>query len=147
MLKFIESQVTSDSFVTVFFVLLIIGYFIYKEYPGFKQRMLEKHMQDNAEAVTNKELKIRLDIMEKKVNDHQEMLSRDYTRLASLEDSTELNRRTTRQALEEMELMIEGMAVLLGAIEEVGIESASAGIKTMQKKLNDYLNRRAHEAV
>lgn len=134
MMGILQGQVDGSTFVVILIALFIVGYFIYKEWPDFKKRMSEKR----SEAL----LDSRMAQVEKRLDEHQEMLSRDYKKLNALEDSVELNRQISSQTLEEMEIIMRAMLGVLGSLEELGADGQT---KDAQAEISDYLTKVAHK--
>ncbi len=134
MLGILQGQVDGGTFVVILIALFITGYFIYKEWPDFKKRMSEKR----SEAL----LDSRVTLVEKRLDEHQEMLQRDYKKLNALEDSVELNRQISTQTLEEMEILMRAMLGVLTSLEEMGADGQT---KESQAEINDYLTKIAHK--
>ena len=115
MMNLIQGQVDGTEFLRVCLILLIIAYFFYKEAPDFHKRMSARRMKDQAYEQSDKDLERRVSVAEKKLEEHQLMLSRDYRELHALKDSAELSRQVNARALEEMEVIMRtNLVTLLG---------------------------------
>ena len=142
MMNLIQGQIDGGQFITVVLILVIVGYFLYKEAPEFHKRMIAKYQRDMSNVQTDKDLERRITATEKRLDEHQVMLSRDYRELNALKDSVELNRRINAQTLEEMEVLMKTNLVLLDSLEELGASKDTT--KHARKDINDYLNKIAH---
>lgn len=142
MLNLIQGQIDGASFVRVLLILVLIGYFLYKEWPEFKKRVTEGSKKAAQSEESDRQLTSRVDNVEKRLDQHQEMLSRDYKKLNALEDSVERSRKISTQTLEEMEIIMRAMLGVLDSLQELGADTAS---KQAQKEINDYLTKIAHK--
>lgn len=144
MMNLIQGQISGSDFLKILLAFLIIGYFLYKEWPEFKKRIVENSKRAIENAVEDKELNNRIETVEKILAEHQDMLSRDYKKLSALEDSAELNRRINKQTLEEMEIIMKALLAALNGLQELGADGVT---KTAQLEINDYLSKIAHRKL
>ena len=142
MMGFIEDQISSGDFIRVFFILLIIAYFIYKEGPEFHKRMVARRMKDQTYEQADKDLERRVARLESKIDEHQVMLSRDYKELHALKDSTEISRQVNMRALEEMEVIMRTNLAVLDSLEELG--ASKEVTQNARRDINSYLTKTAH---
>lgn len=146
-MNYIANEVTSKEFFTFLFCTVLVGYFLYKEWPEARRRIIARYTQEQNQEEADRNLASRVAQTERRLDEHQEMLSRDYNRLRDLTDAVEVNRRKTTQALEEMALIIEGFSVLLASLENAGDTQMTQRIRKMEDKLNEYLRAKAHEGL
>lgn len=69
MLGELANSVSSDNFLTTFICLLLIGYFIYKEWPEFKKRITSGATEKLANKTTASELAVKLDKVSTRLDD------------------------------------------------------------------------------
>lgn len=144
MMGLLQGQIDGQQFLTTLIILMVIAYFLYKEYPEFKKRIASDEKKASESANVDKELNKRMDAVEKRLEDHQEMLSRDYKKLNALEDSVEINRQISYQTLEEMEIIMRALLGALGGLQELGANEVT---KEARKEINEYLSRVAHKKL
>lgn len=136
------SELVSGADVAAWLVIaLLVGYFIYKEWPELKKRISGNVLSAEKAAATDKSLSDRLDRLESVVNEINAKLSRDYGRLNDIESWRDSMQRIAADSLEERELLMRAMLGVLGGLQEIG---ANGPTKEAESKIRDYLNRKAH---
>ncbi len=148
MISKLSETVPTDIFLTVFVVLLIVGYFIYKELPEFRQRMGAAERKKQKDKGDKDALIRRLDGMderlksiETKFDDMDRKLSRDYNRINDMDDENRRTRQIVSQSLREREIIMRALLAALEGLQEIGADGQT---KAAQKEISDYLNEQAH---
>ena len=70
-------------------------------------------------------------------------MSRDYDRLNGVEEQQKTAREFIDESLEEREIIMEALLGALGGLQELG---ANGPTREAVKKINGYLNRKAHKS-
>ena len=133
--------VKGDTFVLVLICIILIAYFVYKEWPEFKKRVSSDAVKDQAEENKDKTIEERLASIEKAITEINARLSRDYDRLNGVEEQQKTAREFIDESLEEREIIMEALLGALGGLQELG---ANGPTREAVKKINGYLNRKAH---
>lgn len=141
MLNKLAEIVTGEQAATVLIILLLLAYFLYKEWPEFQKRVSHEAVSEAQEAENDRSTTQRLDSIENRVIKIEECLKRDYSRLNEIDAENEKSRRLEAESLEEREII---MRALLGALEGLQELGANGPTKAAQKEINDYLSRQAH---
>lgn len=134
--------VKGDTFVLVLICIILIAYFVYKEWPEFKKRVSSDAVKDQAEESKDKTIEERLANIEKSITEINARLSRDYDRLNGVEEQQKTAREFIDESLEEREIIMEALLGALGGLQELG---ANGPTREAVKKINGYLNRKAHK--
>lgn len=142
MMKFFENAVSSDQFFSTLIILILIFYFLYKEWPEAKKRIIHRHMQDVINETTDKKIEDRVDELESSLTSHAEMLSRDFARLNNIEMEFRQAKETSEESLEEMGILMRSQLKVLDALQELG---AKGNIQESQTEIQDFLSKRAHK--
>lgn len=128
---------------TVLVILILIGYFIYKEWPEFKKRVSSGAVNEEKESQSGRSIEERLGAIEKRLGSLDEKLQRDYDRLNAFEMELRRNRSADRDDLEEREIIMRSLLGIIEGLQEIG---ANGPTKAAQKEIMDYLNRKTHKA-
>ena len=118
--------VKGDTFVLVLICIIMIAYFVYKEWPEFKKRVTKSTVdQKDAEA---KDLSVsqRLDALQKAVIVAQadiasikERQARDYQRLNDIEKDNCKQNEAIQDSLKERKLLMKGIMACLDGLEQL----------------------------
>ena len=100
-------------------------------------------MKDQAEESKDKTIEERLANIEKSITEINARLSRDYDRLNGVEEQQKTAREFIDESLEEREIIMEALLGALGGLQELG---ANGPTREAVKKINGYLNRKAHKS-
>lgn len=139
--KFAET-VTGEQVLSWIVVALLVGYFIYKEWPEFKKRMNAGAKKEQMEIYADESIKKELENINKRLDVIDLKLTRDYNRINTVEEKTKENRRMMEQSLEEREMLMKAMLAALEGLQELG---ANGPTKAATKELQEYLNLQAHK--
>ncbi len=142
MVSKLAETVTGDQVTAWLVIALIIGYFIYKEWPEFKRRMNAGAKKEQLEALTDESIRKELSNINKRLDAIDVKLTRDYNRINDVEKETSRNREMMEQSLEEREILMKAMLAALEGLQELG---ANGPTKVASKELQEYLNLQAHK--
>lgn len=142
MLGKLSELVTPSEFLVVLLAIILIGYFIYKEWPEFKKRVSRRSIQEMKQETTDLSIEQRLAALEEKQKEDEEKLARDYARLNQLEKQHDHFRKQQKELMEEMELIMRALLGILQGLQEQGINGPTA---KASKDILDYLNKKAHD--
>lgn len=141
MLGKLADLVTSDAVIQWLLILILFGYFVYKEWPDITGRVRGKVKKDLQAEETDRTLTQRLDGIESDVKAINEKLDRDYQRINYLEGEMKRAKESQANTSEELEIIMEALMGALGGLQELG---ANGPTKEAKSKIQDYLNRKAH---
>ena len=137
----ILEMITADQVLTWILIALLVGYFIYKEWPEFRRRVSGKAVEEEKEAAEDKSVCDRLSAIEADVKQIKEKLDRDYNRLNDMERWRGSVQRMVADSLEEREILMQAMLGVLGGLQEIG---ANGPTKKAEEQIRNYLNKKAH---
>lgn len=143
MMNTLGDAVSTDNFVMVFICILLIAYFVYKEWPEFKKRMSKSSVDEQKIESDGKDLLSRIAHIEKDVEEIKNQLSRDYVRLNTVEEETRKQKQQIEESLEERRILMQGLLGALGGLQELG---ANGPTKSAEQEIRDYLNKQAHKS-
>ena len=122
-------------------IALLIGYFVYKEWPEFRRRMSAGALKAHADAGAARTVSQRLDAIETDIREIKDKLGTDYTRLNTLDEQQRRHMRLVKESLREREIIMEA---LLGVLESLQEQGANGHTKQAAAKIRNYLNEQAH---
>ena len=137
----IAELVTGDQVATWLLIALLVGYFIYKEWPDFQRRVSGKAVADAKEEAEDKSVLARLSAIEEDLKQIKGKLERDYIRLNDMERWRGSMQRLMTDSLEEREILMQALLGVLGGLQEIG---ANGPTKEAENKIRNYLNKKAH---
>jgi len=143
MMNTLGDAVSTDNFVMVFICILLIAYFVYKEWPEFKKRMSKSSVDEQKIESDGKDLLSRIAHIKKDVEEIKNQLSRDYVRLNTVEEETRKQKQQIEESLEERRILMQGLLGALGGLQELG---ANGPTKSAEQEIRDYLNKQAHKS-
>lgn len=150
MTDLLEGYVESGEFVTFLVMLALVAFFIYKEYPEFKKRVMHRstkaiYSDINHEKVTSslEGVQGRLEELEATLDEMNKKLERDYYRLNTLEEDQRMDKKIQKETLEENEVIMRALLGMIGGLQELG---ANGPTREAEREIKDYLNRKAHSA-
>lgn len=141
MLGKLADMVTSDAVIQWLLILILFGYFVYKEWPDITGRVRGKVKKDLQAEETDRTLTQRLDGIESDVKAINQKLDRDYQRINVLESEMRRAKESQANTSEELEIIMEALMGALGGLQELGANGPTKEAKT---KIQDYLNKKAH---
>lgn len=138
MVSGLEGMVSGEQIVAWIIIAFLVCYFIYKEFPEFKKRVSKPAVAEKEQALNEKALFERLDNIEKKLNELDEKLAKDYDRINAMEKEQKDYRRAQKNSLEERGIIMRALLALMEAAED------NEQILESEKEINAYLIRTAH---
>lgn len=135
MIELLRSTVDGGNFITFLIMILLLGYFVYKEWPEFRKRVSTRPIQD-------KSMEERIASIEVDIKDVKEKMDRDYRRINEIEKEMARNRRNQARDREEMEIIMKGVLAALQGLQQQGCNGV---VSDTEKEINEYLNKIAHE--
>lgn len=136
--KILQGMVTGEDLVSWLVIALLVGLFIYKEWPEFQRRIGSKTVQEE----NGKTLLERMTSMESDVKDIKEKLDRDYRRINEVEKELARHRKDQIRDREEMEIIMRGVLAALQGLQQQGCDGT---VTDTVVEINTYLNKKAHE--
>lgn len=122
-------------------ILFLFGLFVYKEWPGFWERIRNKVRHDERLDQTDRSLSERLDQIESDVKEIKEKLTRDYNRMNTLEDRQEKEKKIVQNMMQEQSIIMRALLGTLKGLQELG---ANGPTKESEEEIVQYLNNQAH---
>lgn len=144
MLGKLSEVVSGDQVLSVLVVLFLIGYFAYKEWPEFRQRIGSRAAKEEQEIAADRSISSKLDDIERRLKGLEDKIARDYVRLNELEKENIHTRRVLEDSLEEREIIMRALLGALGGLQELG---ANGPTKKAVAEINNYLNQKAHSDI
>ena len=123
-------------------LLFLLGLFIYREWPGFWERVSRKIQREARIEQADRSLSDRLDQIEADVKEIKEKLGRDYTRMNTLEDQQEKEHKAVQSMIKEQAIIMRALLGTLKGLQELG---ANGPTKEAQAEIVEYLNNQAHD--
>lgn len=150
MMGILESQIDGKSFLLLVVGLVIIGFFVYREWPEFRARVSKKAVDDKCDEI--KDVNIAKDIasiksdiatLKEDIKDVKEKQMRDYKRLNSIDEDNLKQRKAIKESLTERKLLMRGIMACLDGLEQLNCNHT---VPETKKAISDYLNDAAHDA-
>lgn len=141
MMGSIQDLVTGEQVAAWIIIAFLVVYFIYKEAPEFKKRISKSAVKEKEEEYSEKTVSERLDAIEKKLNEMNDKLVRDYDRINLMEKQQKKIERIQRNSLEERGII---MRALLAIMESAGTHG-NEKIMQSEREIQDYLVKQAHQ--
>ena len=122
-------------------VALLVGYFVYKEWPDLKNRISSGSLRDKALDDKDATLGKKVDGIEKSLVEINEKLDRDYRRLNEFERWQRKTQGYTAESFRERELIIRGLVACLDGLHQLG---ANGKTEAVRDEIDTFLNKSAH---
>ena len=132
------STIDGESLIQWLVILFLVGFFVYKEWPGFWSRV-KSRVQGEVRADS---LSARLDRMEADITEIKERLGRDYNRINEVEARQERDQKVMKDIKKEQGIIMSAMLGVLSGLQELGANGAT---ETSKQEILDYLNEQAHD--
>lgn len=139
--KALENLVTPDQVLTWIVIGLLVGYFIYNEWPEFKRRVSGSAVDAAKEAAADKSVSERLTAIEADLKEIKQKLEHDYVRLNEIDSWRKTMTKVAADSLEERSIIMQALLGVLGGLQEIG---ANGHTKEAEKTIRNYLNKKAH---
>ena len=134
--------VTGSQIAVWLVIAFFVAYFIYKEWPAFRDRVSSGSLKRQKESDIGKSVEKRLEGIEDRLATIEEKLGRDYVRLGDIEREHGKTRKMAQDSLEEREIIMRTLLGVLGGLQELG---ANGPTKEAEQEIRNYLNRKAHD--
>ena len=133
--KVLQQAATPGALAQWLLFAFLVGFFLYKEWPGFKKTVSDPVVKD-------KTLEDRLASIEADVAQIKDKLDRDYVRLNDMEKWRRTMEQMVAESLEEREILMTSMLSVLTALKKIGADGTTDdAINTIQR----YINKQAHK--
>jgi len=137
----LAALVTSEQIATWLVIRVLIGYFVYKEWPEFKERMTSGTQKEFRSEQSDKQVNEKLCEIEQSLTSINEKMQRDYDRLNRLELELKRYQQSDQDSLEEREIIMRSLLGIIEGLQEMG---ANGPTKAAQAEITEYLNRKSH---
>ena len=107
MLGKLSELVSGETLASWLLIALLVGYFIYKEWPEFRKRMSKEAIKEQQDEIIERTVDERLDSIEDKLEKMDERLRRDYQRLNLFDQELEKSRKYQSNTAEELGIIME----------------------------------------
>lgn len=134
--------VTGSQIAVWLVIAFFVAYFIYKEWPAFRDRVSSGSLKRQKDSDIGKSVEKRLEGIEDRLATIEEKLGRDYVRLGDIEREHKKTRKMAQDSLEEREIIMRTLLGVLGGLQELG---ANGPTKEAETEIRNYLNRKAHD--
>ena len=133
--KVLQQAATPGALAQWLLFAFLVGFFLYKEWPGFKKTVSDPVVKD-------KTLEDRLASIEADVAQIKDKLARDYGRLNDMEKWKRSMEQIVTESLEEREILMQAMLGVLGGLRQLG---ANGPTEEATDTINRYINKQAHK--
>lgn len=141
MINKLTEMVAAQDVGTWLIVALLVGYFLYKEWPDLKTRISSGSLRDKALDDNDASLGKKIDSIEKSLVEVDEKLDRDYRRLNEFERWQRKTQGYTAESFRERELIIRGLVACLDGLHQLG---ANGKTEAVRDEIDTFLNKSAH---
>lgn len=142
MINELSELVTSQQVGTWLVIALLVLYFVYKEWPDFRNRVSSGALKEQKEAEEDRTVEQRLESIEKDVKEINGKLDRDYCRINELENKLRKTRGTQGDINQELELIMRALIAVLKGMQEQG---ANGPTRLAEQEIQSYLTKKAHK--
>ena len=142
MMSKIAELVKGESLVAWLLIAILVVYFVYKEWPEFRNRVSHGAVKEKIDEQSEKTLEKRLGGIEKEVKEINEKLDRDYKRINLMEAQIEKTKTAQANTSEELEII---MRALLGVLRGLQEQGTNGPTKDAEAEIQEYLNKKAHK--
>lgn len=116
----------------------MVGFFVYKEWPGFWNRVKGKVQQEQAPD----NLASRLERIEATLTEVEAKQRRDYDRINAMEISLKKDQHVIKEIKTEQGIIMRALLAALSGLQELG---ANGTTETAREEIIAYLNDQAHD--
>ena len=141
MISTLSELITAGQLGSWLVIAILVAYFIYKEWPDFKQRITSGALKEQKEEQEDRTVSQRLDSIEENLKEINEKLDSDYERINAIEQTQKKHKKILDESLEEREIIMEGLLGALGGLQQLG---ANGKTTEAASRIKDYLNKKAH---
>ena len=133
--------VTANQIGVWLLIAFLVCYFVYKEWPGFKQRVrdidIPEEKVDQLEACVEE--------MRKEFRDYRTLsdqkFQRDFDQIHMLTNEVKRHKEQQFGMRNELRLLVDTQLSVLQALQQLG---ANGPTKEAEKKIQNYINEQAH---
>lgn len=123
--------------------IVLVGGFLWLNWPAIKKRVSEGPLKEKAAMDTDHTLSEQVRELQVELLSVKEKLATDFGRINRLERDSDQLRKIAESSLEERQILMECILSQLKALQDMGA-NGSTGVKEAEEKLQKYLNRKAH---
>lgn len=139
----LSELVTGGEVMAWLVIAILVVYFIYKEWPDFKNRITKGALEDQKEEQHDRTVEERLDSIEKDIREINEKIGRDYTRINEYDKKLRKTQEIQADEMEELEII---MRALLGVLRGLQEQGANGPTKQAEGEILEYLGKKAHRS-
>lgn len=139
MVSKLSELVTGEQVIIWLIIAFLVAYFIYKEWPEFHKRITKSALKEQTEEQEEKTVLQRLDAIEKKLEEMNDKLTRDYDRINVMEKEQKALRKMQRNSLKERGIIMRALLALMEGAEDNDLIASS------EKEINEYLIEQSHQ--
>ena len=133
--------VTANQIGVWLLIAFLVCYFVYKEWPGFKQRVRDI---DSPEEKVD-QLEACVEEMRKEFRDYRTLsdqkFQRDFDQIHMLTNEVKRHKEQQFGMRNELRLLVDTQLSVLQALQQLG---ANGPTKEAEKKIQNYINEQAH---
>lgn len=139
MMSSIQGMVTGEQVVEWILIAVLVGYFIYKELPEFRNRMSNRAVKEKEDEYSEKTIIERLDAIEKKLKEMDDKLVRDYDRINTMEKEQKEFKKMQKNSLKERELIMKALLAMMKGMPD------NEDVLASEKEIDAYLLEQSHQ--
>lgn len=139
MVNKLSELVTGEQVAIWLIIAFLVVYFIYKEWPEFHKRITKSALREKEEEYSEKTVSERLDAIEKKLEEMNDKLTRDYDRINVMEKQQKKIDKMQRNSLEERGIIMRALLALMEGATE------NDKIRASESEIQSYLVRQSHQ--
>ena len=132
------SLVDGQTFLQWLVIFFLVLLFVYKEWPGFWERVKKKAQGEQMGT----SLSSRLDRIESDIQEVMSRLGRDYDRLNAVERKQVSDEHMIKEIKAEQGIIMRALLGALGGLQELG---ANGSTEKAREEIVDWLNEQAHD--
>ena len=141
MIDKLSQLVAAQDVGTWLIVALLVGYFVYKEWPDFRDRVAGGKLKETTMRQKGESLTSKVDTLCEGMKEVNEKLDRDYRRLNEFEKWKNRAQALDAEAARERALLIKALMACLDGLHQLGANGSTAEVRN---EINDFLNETAH---
>ena len=142
MINELTDLVTGSQIASWLVIALLVGYFVYKEWPDLRRRISKSAVKEQKDQASNLTIEGRLDSIEGRLGAIEEKLNNDYVRLNAAETKIERFKVEHESEMEELEIIMRALLGVLGGLQELG---ANGPTKEAEGEIMAYMLKRTHD--
>lgn len=139
MVNKLSELVTGEQVAIWLIIAFLVVYFLYKEWPEFHKRITKSALREKEEEYSEKTVSERLDAIEKKLEEMNDKLTRDYDRINVMEKQQKKIDKMQRNSLEERGIIMRALLALMEGATE------NDKIRASENEIQSYLVRQSHQ--